>query len=87
VTSNTQSGGASLLAANLKASSVIKALHLEWLPFRLTDEDAARFEPGFELLDARSDELAGLLWLLLGAGAKFSDSAASKQDEPATPAD
>ena len=54
----------------------MRQLQLEWLPFRLTHEDAARFEPQFELLDARSDEVAGLIWLLLDGAAKFSDEAA-----------
>jgi hypothetical protein len=62
---------------DLKSPEAIQALELEWLPFRLTQRDASLFEPEFELLDARSDEVAGLLWLLLDAVGKFSDAAAS----------
>jgi hypothetical protein len=62
---------------DLKAASAIDGLGLQWLPFRLTEDDATRFEPRFELLDARSDELAGLIWLLLDNYAKFGDEAAA----------
>ena len=44
---------------DFKDLQAVNELQLEWLPFRLTHEDAARFEPQFELLDARSDETAG----------------------------
>ncbi len=62
--------------ADLKDAKVISALNLDWLPFRLTHEDAARFEPNFTLLDARADELAGLIWLIIDSAGKFNNEAA-----------
>jgi hypothetical protein len=71
---------------NFKDPTIVRELKLEWLPFRLTHEDTARFEPRFELLDARSDELAGLIWLLLDHAAKFSDEAAAYLSQRLDPA-
>ena len=71
---------------DLKAPAAIETLGLTWHEFRFTDVDAARFVPDFALLDARSDQAAGLIWLLIGACAKFSDEAAallSKRIDPA----
>ena len=71
---------------DLKATSAIDALQLTWTKFRFTDLDAARFVPDFALLDARSDRVAGLIWLMIRDCAKFSDEAAkilSKCIDPA----
>jgi hypothetical protein len=71
---------------NLRDPAAIEALQLTWIEFRFTDLDAARFVPDFALLDARSDRVAGLIWLLIDDCAKFSDKAAkllSKRIEPA----
>lgn len=62
---------------DLKATDAVEALGLTWIPFRLTEPDAARFLPRFELLDARSDPVAGLIWLLITDFGKFDDVAAS----------
>ena len=68
---------------DFKDLQAVNELQLEWLPFRLTHEDAARFEPQFVLLDARSDETAGIdPWLLLDDSAKFSDEAAKYLSGP-----
>jgi hypothetical protein len=61
---------------DLKAPQAIEALNMTWIEFRFTDLDAARFVPDFALLDARSDEVAGLIWLLIDDCAKFGDYAA-----------
>ena len=71
---------------DLKSPEAIEALALKWVSFRLTESDAAQFAPDFELLDARSDEVAGLIWLMIGDNAKFDDAAAkllSQQIDPA----
>jgi FRG domain len=62
---------------DLKAPETVEALQLNWMEFRFTELDEARFVPDFGLLDARSDQVAGLIWLLIGDCAKFSDEAAA----------
>ena len=62
---------------DLKASDAVAVLQLTWIKFRLTELDASRFMPDFELLDAHADEVAGLIWLLIDDCAKFSDEAAA----------
>jgi hypothetical protein len=62
---------------DLKAPAAVEALQLNWIEFRFTEVDEARFVPDFALLDARSDQVAGLIWLLIGDCAKFSDEAAA----------
>jgi hypothetical protein len=71
---------------DMKGAKAISALKLDWLPFRLTHEDAARFEPDFALLDARTDELAGLIWLLIDSAGKFNNEAAKYLSERIDPA-
>jgi hypothetical protein len=62
---------------DLKSAATRRALQTIWMEFQFTDLDAARFVPEFALLDARSDQVAGLIWLLINDCAKFSDEAAS----------
>jgi hypothetical protein len=71
---------------DLKSPDAIEALSLTWIPFRFTETDAVRFAPDFELLDARSDEVAGLIWLMIGDGAKFDDAAAGLLSQRIDPA-
>jgi hypothetical protein len=71
---------------DLKAPAAVEALQLTWMEFRFTEVDEARFVPDYALFDARSDQVAGLIWLLIGDCAKFSDEAAallSKRIDPA----
>ncbi len=71
---------------DLKSPAAVEALQLTWIEFRFTEVDEARFVPDFVLLDARADQVAGLVWLLIGDCAKFSDEAAallSKRIDPA----
>ncbi|MFI4973065.1 MAG: FRG domain-containing protein [Caulobacterales bacterium] len=60
---------------DLKAPEAVEALRLTWISFQFSALDAARFVPDLALLDARSDEIAGLLWLFINDCAKFSDKA------------
>ncbi|HEY4941176.1 MAG TPA: FRG domain-containing protein [Rhizomicrobium sp.] len=66
---------------DLKAASVRQALGLKWFRFRFTTLDAARYVPNFALLDARSDEFAGLIWLFIQDCAKFDDTVAKLLSE------
>jgi hypothetical protein len=61
---------------NLKSPEAIETLGLSWIRFRLTHVDAARFAPRFDLLDAHTDEVAGLIWIMIDDYGKFSDEAA-----------
>jgi hypothetical protein len=61
---------------DLKHPETVRALDLEWLPFQFKMEDNERFIPDPFLLDAHSDQVAGLAQLVLGEYGKIEDTAA-----------
>ena len=61
---------------DLKSATAINQLGLKWYAFCFTEDDARRFDPNPELLDAHSDRAAGLIELIINGYGKMHDAAA-----------